>query len=206
LGKWKMSEGLRPPDVATLIDVGVNRGTPDLYEAFPNAYLVLVEPVRERIPAMEAIIADRAGEYVTAAAGAKKGTATFNVETARIGLSSFHGRLTTPVDESAIERRTVNIVTLDYLRRKHRLKGPFGIKIDTEGHELDVIRGSRKTLTKTAWVIAEVSIGKRFEGGYRADEMIGIMRSHGFAVADILKSTRGWADILFTPVSKRERH
>lgn len=32
---------------ATVLDVGAARGTPELYASFPNAHLVLIDPVSE---------------------------------------------------------------------------------------------------------------------------------------------------------------
>src|SRR5690349_20367910 len=49
---------------ATVIDVGVAAGTPVLYEAFPDAYHVLVEPLAEFEPALQALVARNGGEYV----------------------------------------------------------------------------------------------------------------------------------------------
>jgi hypothetical protein len=39
-----MRLGLNP---GTVIDAGVARGTPDLHQAFPQAHLLLIEPVNE---------------------------------------------------------------------------------------------------------------------------------------------------------------
>src|SRR5687767_1502759 len=44
--------GIRP---ATVFDIGVAFGTPWLYEGFPQATLVLVDPTRESIPHMQNI-------------------------------------------------------------------------------------------------------------------------------------------------------
>lgn len=197
--EWSMSRGPKPADVRTVFDIGVNRGTPDLYEAFPDAHYVLVEPIAELRPRVEKILRRLDGEYVQAAASSHVGTATLNVERARFGLSSLEHRPTPPTTDSDIERRVVPVTTVDQIVADRELRGPFGIKIDTEGHEVDVIRGAERTLRRTEWVIAEVSITGRFTDGYRADQMIGEMRDRGFVIADVLKSTRGWADMLFTP-------
>src|SRR5947209_20596337 len=68
--------GLAP---ATVIDVGVGAGTPDLYEAFPSARLVLVEPLVEWRPHLEQIRETRSAEVVTAAASAAAGEARISV-------------------------------------------------------------------------------------------------------------------------------
>jgi hypothetical protein len=79
-GGWS-AESLRKPGFtpATLIDVGVAYGTGQLYEAFPEAYLVLVEPLAEFESNLKRIVAERTGEYVQAAAGSSNGSAQLHV-------------------------------------------------------------------------------------------------------------------------------
>lgn len=43
---------------------------------------------------------------------------------------------------------------------------PFGLKVDTGGADPDVVEGAHEFLRETEFVIAEVSIAERFEGGY----------------------------------------
>lgn len=52
--------GLRP---RTVIDVGVAEGTPWLYEAWPDAALVLIDPSRESLPHRKQILSSRSGKF-----------------------------------------------------------------------------------------------------------------------------------------------
>src|SRR6185437_10394420 len=65
---------------ATIIDVGVAEGTPDLYEAFPKAYLMLIEPVAEFFGDITQILAARPGVHVPAALGNEPGERTIRLE------------------------------------------------------------------------------------------------------------------------------
>lgn len=69
---------------------------------------------------------------------------------------------------------------------KHEFQPPFGLKIDTEGFEVQVIEGASKFLQETQFVISEVPVADRFEGGYSFAEFIALMNKHGFSVCDIL--------------------
>ena len=84
----------------------------------------------------------------------------------------------------------MQVVCLFYWPMKNvktlNVKGPYIIKIDTEGHELSVIKGAAKTLQQTTMVIAEVSVAKRFNESYQFSEFISEMASHGFELLDIL--------------------
>lgn len=183
--------------VATLIDVGVSKGTPELYAAVPSAYLVLVEPLTENEPDMRAILKQRRGEYLLAAAGAEDGSATINVEPQKRGMSSLLARTRETATGDATQRRTVPTMPLDQLLDRTDLKPSFGLKIDTEGYEVEVIRGARKLLDQTEFVIAETSVAPRFEGGYQARELLSALRESGFVATDFLKSSRAFVDVLF---------
>jgi hypothetical protein len=76
------------------------------------------------------------------------------------------------------------VAPLDELLGEIDAKGPFGIKIDTEGFELEVLKGARAVLSETAFVFAEVNLTERFEGSYRPSELIGFLADHGFELAD----------------------
>jgi FkbM family methyltransferase len=182
---------------ATVIDVGVAAGTPELYEAFPHAYFVLVEPLREFEQSLRRIVGEYAGEYHLVAAGPREGRAELRLD-ASPALSS----LLDPAEQrTGGEPRDVPITTLDSLSHSQGWRGPFGIKIDVEGYERHVIEGATELLADTDFVIIESSVNARFEGGVRVDALIALMREHGFTVADILSAGSGrlgaQADVLF---------
>src|SRR5262245_58752099 len=147
--EWQRETGWRPENVrkpglapATLIDVGVARGTPNLYRAFPDARLVLIEPLAEFEDDLRRISARRGGEYVLTAVGAEPGTAVINVDPQTLYGSSLLVNSWAPPDGPAPERREIAVTTLDELRRERGWQAPFGLKVDVEGYELEVIAGA----------------------------------------------------------------
>ncbi len=170
----------------TLVDVGVFNGTPRLYKMFLNRRILLVDPLpgaREKI----AQIFDGQFEYefVEVALGAQPGRAVLHIIKENRGKASIRERNALLAGET-VEEQEVEVTTLDALLASRSLPKPYGIKIDTEGHELDVLRGADATLRDTEFVIAEVSVKKRFAGSYRFSEVIALMAEHGFELADIL--------------------
>jgi FkbM family methyltransferase len=189
----------------TIIDVGVGTGTPELYKAFPDHDLLLIEPLVEYEPVLQTICAKRSNaRYVLAAVGAARETRRIQVVPRLLEHSSFLGRTPLTTIEPAVESRAVEITTLDDVMTELQPAPPFGLKIDTEGFELDVIRGATRLLAQTQFVIAEVSILKRFEESYSFSEFVAEMSCRGFEVFDILNVVRPdpsgtrYADIAFT--------
>jgi FkbM family methyltransferase len=184
-------ESLRKPgfDPATVIDVGVATGTPALYQAFPEAHLVLIDPLEEYLPYFEHLQRERGAEYVVLAVGAEKGSATIEVDREGPIFSSMLPRVPTP-PPGQLEARDVQVATLDSLLEERRWQGPFGLKLDVEGYEHHVIAGAGRLLADTQFVISEVSLMKRFENSYTFAEFIAIMDSHGFRMCDVLDPSK----------------
>jgi FkbM family methyltransferase len=203
-------ENLRKPGFApaTLIDVGASAGTPALYEAFPDAYLVLVEPLEEFRPDGERILAERPGQYEPLAAGVAMGMVNIEVDLNDLRSSA----IMPPLEEleGPRETREVPMTTLAALRARDSWEPPFGIRIDTEGFEHHVIHGAAELLRETQFVIARVSVGKWRRGGYRFADFIRLMDVHGFSLWDILAAPRTPAgmiesmDALLRPVRRRD--
>ena len=171
--------GLAPQ---TVIDVGVGPGTPDLYQGFPDARLLLVEPLEEWRAALEAVQRARPTEVVIAAAGADTGELEIGVHRVRACSSMLGARRG---DGAEQERRTVPVVRLDDVAAERRLPAPFVLKADVEGAELAVLAGAREVLRETELVLLEVSLFELVPGAPQFHDVVRWMDEHGFAVADI---------------------
>ena len=183
---------LRKPGLSprTVVDVGVGDGTPALYEAFPEAFHVLIEPLKENEPHLQRILRKYKGESFLSAVGAKEEELTINVNHTRLRVSSIYSR-NDQCGTDPVEKRTIPVTTLDALLDKHSFQPPFGLKIDTEGFDYQVIEGARNFLRETQFVIAEVNVAKMYEDGYSFAEFIRIMDENGFSLCDILRTGRG---------------
>lgn len=165
-----------------VFDVGVGPGTPELYYAFPEARLVLVEPLVEWRPHMEAVRAQRAAEIVLAAAGAQTGEIEIAVH--RVPeLSSMIGKR--PDDATDLQARIVPMVRLDDIWREHQLLGPFVLKVDVEGGELEVLSGATGLLGECELVLLEVAFYQLIQGAPQFHDVVAWMHDHGFVVADL---------------------
>jgi FkbM family methyltransferase len=170
--------GLTP---ATIIDVGVGPGTPELYYAFPDAKLVLVEPLEEWRGHLEQLQRERLTEVVTAAAGSNAGSVEIVVHRVP-ACSSMLG--TRRGDGAEPVRRAVPMVRLDDLAQERGLAGPFVIKVDVEGAELEVLAGALNVLQESELVLLEVSLFELVAGAPQFHDVVSWMHDHGFVVAD----------------------
>jgi FkbM family methyltransferase len=159
--------GFRP---RTVVDVGVGKGTPQLYEAFPDAYQILIEPLSEHEPRLRDILKKYKGQYFLTAVGAREERAAINVEPRRKSMSSILERTDSTSTGFQAEKRQIPMTTLDRLMAKHNFQPPFGLKIDVEGLEYQVIQGAPAFLRETQFVVAEVSVVKRFKESYSFSE------------------------------------
>jgi len=194
----------------TLIDAGVGNGTPSLYAAFPDAELVLIEPLDEFAPAIRKILSTRKGVSFPVALGRNDETRTFYIDPEYTERSSLFRK--SPIEQPARipASRAVRVTTLDQLAADNHFDPPYGLKIDAEGAELEIIEGARTVLRDCLFVIAEVSIAPRFEGSYQFAEFIAAMDGLGFAVCDLFDIGRAvtsevtFVDLMFRRGTSKE--
>lgn len=171
--------GLAPEVV---IDVGVGRGTPELYEAFRDSHLVLVEPLEEWTDALEQLRRERGADVILAAAGSKPGELDVTVHRVPALASMLGDRRGEPTGGI---RRSVPVVTLDQIVRERKLRGPFVVKVDVEGAELEVLSGALEVLQETELALLEVSLFEAIPGMPQFYDVVSWMHDRGFVVADL---------------------
>ena len=125
-----------------VIDVGVAKGTPALYNTFPDSYHLLVEPLEEFEEDIRSILKKYKGSYVIAAASSETGNIEINVHTDHLDGSSFYRE--TMGNEFDGVPRTVQTVRIDDLvkdskRQKSEVRGQ---RSEVRGRRSEV-RGQR---------------------------------------------------------------
>lgn len=195
------------PDV--VFDVGVDMGTPFLYQAFPKARFALIDPRAESRAALTCADAPQNAQFFETALGAAPGNLTLNIPHSDKGEQGAMASLRQRTDTMAakfnkVEAREVPVTTLDSIAAG--FKGRVGLKIDTEGFEYEVLSGAPETLLRTDFVILELSLIQRFAGIAPPSHLISCLAAAGLEFRDVLRMTGdgkgGGAprlmDILFT--------
>nr|WP_246307590.1 FkbM family methyltransferase [Azospirillum melinis] len=179
------SRGFQP---ATVIDVGAQTGTPPLYEVFPDAHHVLIEPVAENEPALQALCGQlRSAEYHIAAVARRDGTVSLAVSEDRLYSSIVAEAVAKAVagasPSSLPDRRTVPAVSLDCLCASRGHAGPMLVKIDVDGLELEVLAGAATLMRPDAVFAIEATVAG---GDARLLPIVDAMAASGFQVWDIV--------------------
>ncbi|MBD1827832.1 FkbM family methyltransferase [Microcoleus vaginatus GB1-A2] len=182
----------------TVIDVGAGLGTFEIYEAFPKSKYLLIEPIAENEPYLKKICQylERA-DYIIAAASKEAGLVPLQVN-----LSNFIHSYISEEDEASSENfelRTIPAVTLDKVCKTRQLEGPYLIKVDVDGRELDVLAGATQILQNTELVIVEVTLYvlARFDKMWA---VINFMKEQGFVAYDIVGLSYRLSDLALSQV------
>ncbi len=164
--------GWRP---GAIIDIGVGTGTAGLYSTWPDVTICLIEPSPASLPYMQQIAArfDDVRIYNVGAsdsAGVRTGTKSPKSVTVVFG----DAKPKWPTAEFPVMR-------CDDIVADAALSPPFLYKLDTDVHELEVLKGSAETLAKSELCIIEVNVFNRFRGLARPEQVWQVMHDAGFS-------------------------
>lgn len=165
--------------IDNVIDVGVANGTDFLFEDFPNAKYFFIEPNSTYHEVIEKkLLKKYNGKIFKIAAGNQIGKLKFFDEGV---TSSFLQR----EDYKLTRKIDINVDKLDNILRDEIISGTTLLKIDTEGFELDVLKGSEDLLKKIDYCIIEIRLQKIKT--YNPSELVAFLDNKKFHWDKILK-------------------
>jgi FkbM family methyltransferase len=139
--------------IATVLDVGVQRATPELIAAFPEHMHLLFEPVAEYAADIEQAYAATPHLLVGAAVADREGSIGLKTRSIVSGQEITHSTIAA---DSTVADRQVPIISLDGFLAANPYPGPYLLKIDIDGEELKVLAGAQATLAQCSVVIIEL--------------------------------------------------
>jgi len=143
-----------------------------------------VEPLSEFAPFLthEAITDPERFTYVAAAAARVDGPLTLNVHKDLVGTSILPEMEGASVDGTP---RMVTGITLDHLIDQHNAAGPYLVKVDAQGAELEILMGARRVLAESEFIVLETSLFQFLRGGPDLRKVIEFMGDAGFVPYDL---------------------
>jgi len=198
---WEQIKSL--PKIDTFIDIGVGSiGTEDLYNNFPEAKLILLDPLDEADNYAKNKLQHREYSFYKYAVGSKAESKYINIER-DVNRSTLLEVTNINFEGEPLEKKLIRIDSLDNLLKNESNLGSVGIKIDTEGFELDVIKGSKETLKKCKFLISETRHNhESFQNQYKLHQFIKAMQDENFILSKIFTAKPLIADLCFEPIKE----
>jgi FkbM family methyltransferase len=182
-----------------IIDVGGFDGGTSRYFAgqFKDIEVYCIEPNSRMIPQLKEVEAREQRIHVrNMALGCSRGQARLHVTSNNVSSSInelnlaeigkqppvFQGWLTEEVAED------VRVSTLDDEFKDQ--ESVLLIKLDTQGTELDVLKGGTETLKKTSFILTEMNNHEMYKNACQYYEVDAFLRAHSFRLVDIVVTYR----------------
>jgi FkbM family methyltransferase len=166
-------------EIKTLLDVGANNGhfSGFFEEFYPETKITTVE-CNERNAQLLAQY-DWDNHYICV--GEKPCTKKFYIDRAVeiSGGDSFYREDTRHYDDAIVEEK--EIVTLDDYFEGEQFDF---VKMDTQGSELDILRGGEKLMEGAEWLMLELSFVPYNKGAPLIDDVLAYTREHGWRMYD----------------------
>lgn len=192
-----------------VFDVGVGSGTPWLYRSFPDARFVLIDPQESCASIVREKGVRTEFHFHAVAAGAQEGQADLIVPWSDKGCEIEMASLLKRTDKLSknfvrTDKHPVQVRPLDQIARGY--PGPAGLKVDTEGYDIEVLRGAPETLARCEFVIMELSLSHRFDGITAPSDAVALLKDAGLELRDVLSIASGpgkrarprYMNVLFT--------
>ena len=192
-------------NINTLIDVGSNKGQFVLLciKFFPNLLIYSFEPIKEALIKQKNLLSFKNNIYFyNTGIGNKNKIINFFI-TNRADSSSF---LTINKSKNynknyyVKEKRKIKIQKLDQILKNKKLIKPVLIKIDVQGFELEVLKGSKKTLPNIDYLLLEVSKNRMYNKQAIEIEIINFLKKEKFIIMESSK----WKKINNTEFMQRD--
>lgn len=174
----------------TVVDIGANRGQFATFAraTFPQARIVSFEPLKEPGDTFSTLFADDPQvTLVRAAVGATAADLVMHV-TEKEDSSSFLevGELQNATFGSVVvETRVVRCAPLDQLLAPDSLGASNLLKIDTQGYEQEVLKGSEAYLARFSAIYCELSFVELYKGQPTASPVIRYLHERGFELRGV---------------------
>jgi FkbM family methyltransferase len=192
-------------EIKTVIDIGVNRETPELMAAFPDKKHLLFEPVTEYHNDIQRNYHDIPHELFPIALAEKSSEGYLNTIDVTGGGGVSHSSICLNPSNNS---RQITIAALDDVLKSRNDSAPYLIKIDVDGVELQILNGATQTLKKCACVIIECPMSLDHRMFF---DRANFLNNSGFILWDIVdfcyyKNELSQVDLVFVSSEMKQKY
>ncbi len=195
LDPFSISE-FQHPRPRTALDIGGSHGqfAREALRAFPGITVHSFEPIPECFEELQLLAAQHPTlRPIKLALSNRAGTSEFWLSSFR-DSSSLNEMLPAHLEawpHTKIETGiTVETARLDDVAPGLNLEGPLFAKIDVQGHEMAVIEGGWKTLSKCERIMLECNFADLYQGQPSFTQLYGAMKDMGFLFDGLISPLR----------------
>jgi len=177
-------------ETKTVVDVGANRGQFALAARHhaQDAYILAFEPLEEAAEVFKKVFqADPAVELHRCAIGSRQGEVEMHVSRADdssslLPIADLQQKFFPGTEEKGL--RQVIVTPLDAALYPEQIQAPAFLKIDVQGYELEVLKGSTLLLGYFEYLLVECSYMELYKGQPLADDVVRYVEKAGFVFAE----------------------
>lgn len=161
--------------------------------------VIFFEPVRDTFNILQNNIKDPRVLLVNKALGSENKKILMNIEKNNGGMSSsilnpkIHLEMYPHIQ--FIEKEEVEMITLDSYMNEITEKFNF-LNIDVQGYEMEVLKGSERTLTNIDYIMTEVNLQEMYENCVLLNDLDSFLKQFGFVRKEMWNNP-AWGDALY---------
>jgi FkbM family methyltransferase len=189
-------------NIRGVIHIGAHHGLEDfLYREKNIQNIMYFEPLEKNFKVLESNVSNKSILHKLALGNEKKDVTMF-VESANKGMSSSVLKPTHHINQYPhIVFNETEVVKMDKLDNIIFNRNDFNfINIDVQGYELEVFKGSEKTLEHIDYIISEINNVHLYENGTLINELIDFLGKHNFKLVEENWDGVTWGDGFFIKV------
>ncbi len=169
-------------NVLCIFDVGANVGQSAIYysKLFPHAKLYSFEPIAAIYSKLKENLKNSNTQSFNIAFSDTSGSQEIFLH--EDPLSELNSLRNTNVSVGLTRRETIQLELLDDFAKEHEIKTIDILKIDTEGHELNVLKGAVKLLQdkRINYLLCEVSLSNKNTVNSKLEVLIEFLETYNY--------------------------
>jgi len=169
-------------EAKTLIDIGSNKGQFCLLtkKFFPEIEIHSFEPQIEELNIQKKILGSGNINYYNFALGSEEKILNLYITERKDSSSLLKPIETNSKKYLAKEIRKISVKILDKLPGLNNIERPSILKLDVQGFELEVLKGSNEMLNFIDYIITEVSFVEIYENQVMENKLVDFIQSKSF--------------------------